>query len=648
YGNLVLDALNLKVEGDARSLSFSGDLEGTALEAVKLETEGAASRSGGAVEITLRRLEGGYGPLPLSLAGPLRIRMAPGGWMLEPATLRAGTGSIKASGRFFEPRVSLSLGFEGLPVSAVRTARMPGITGTAEGDIRIEGPPVAPRVLVALRLEDFRIEEPRLKALAPASLEARLRLEDGRCQGEAVLQGLTQRPFEGRLEAPVILSLKPLSLSFPPEGTLTGALQGEADLSRLVALAGLADQVLEGKAEVQLRVGGSPAAPVIEGRLTVKGGTYENLRIGTVLKDLEILLAARGPRLVLEKFRARDGAGGALSGQGWLDLSPGQGFPLRIEMDMDGAALLRHDNATATMKGRLTLVGSIREATLGGECRIENAEFRIPDYLPPEMTGIEVVEIPQRTGRKEAAGERETGRGPPVGLNLSLSAPGRVFVRGRGLESEWKGDLHLGGTLAAPVIRGAFSVVRGRFSFMDRRFTLTKGTITMAGETPPVPRVHLEAEADAADMTARLTLSGPLESPDIHLGSVPEYPRDEILSRLLFGRTLAGISPVQALQLAQAVNILSGGRGFDLMGRPRKWLGVDQLEVRQSEDVGGGATVSAGKYLSEKVYLEVERGLGPESGKASVEWEVTPNITVDTEAGANAQGGVGVRWEWDY
>jgi autotransporter translocation and assembly factor TamB len=58
--------------------------------------------------------------------------------------------------------------------------------------------------------------------------------------------------------------------------------------------------------------------------------------------------------------------------------------------------------------------------------------------------------------------------------------------------------------------------------------------------------------------------------------------------------------------------------------------------------------VSAGKYISDTVYLEVEQGLGPDSGKASVQWEVTPNITVETEAGVNAEGGAGVSWKWDY
>ena len=52
--------------------------------------------------------------------------------------------------------------------------------------------------------------------------------------------------------------------------------------------------------------------------------------------------------------------------------------------------------------------------------------------------------------------------------------------------------------------------------------------------------------------------------------------------------------------------------------------------------------------MSETVYLKVESGVAPETGKASLEWQVTPNITVETEAGVNASAGVGVNWRWDY
>jgi translocation and assembly module TamB len=150
-------------------------------------------------------------------------------------------------------------------------------------------------------------------------------------------------------------------------------------------------------------------------------------------------------------------------------------------------------------------------------------------------------------------------------------------------------------------------------------------------------------------MVARMNLSGSAVSPKLTLTSEPPFPSDEILTRLLFGRGVADITPMQAVQLAAAARTLAGGNSsFDIMERARRFLTVDQLEVKQSEGTDKQTTVSAGKYLREGVYLEVEKGVGPESGKSSVEVDVTPNMTLETEVGENAQGGVGLNWKLNY
>jgi translocation and assembly module TamB len=102
------------------------------------------------------------------------------------------------------------------------------------------------------------------------------------------------------------------------------------------------------------------------------------------------------------------------------------------------------------------------------------------------------------------------------------------------------------------------------------------------------------------------------------------------------------------VELANALNTLAGGGGFDLLGRARRLIGVDSLTLNQSGENYQESTVSVGKYLSEDVYVEVEKGLSPETGKASLKWAVTPNITVGTETGVNAQAGVSVDWKWNY
>ncbi len=46
--------------------------------------------------------------------------------------------------------------------------------------------------------------------------------------------------------------------------------------------------------------------------------------------------------------------------------------------------------------------------------------------------------------------------------------------------------------------------------------------------------------------------------------------------------------------------------------------------------------------------MEIEQGLGPDTGKVSVEIELTPHTAIETDMGANGESGVGLNWKWDY
>ena len=88
----------------------------------------------------------------------------------------------------------------------------------------------------------------------------------------------------------------------------------------------------------------------------------------------------------------------------------------------------------------------------------------------------------------------------------------------------------------------------------------------------------------------------------------------------------------------------SGGEGP--LGTLRRSLGLDTLGVGSSDT--GDATLAAGKYINDRVYLQVEQGLTPESGKARVQVDLTPNISAYSEINQNAQTGVRLQWRYDY
>lgn len=89
-----------------------------------------------------------------------------------------------------------------------------------------------------------------------------------------------------------------------------------------------------------------------------------------------------------------------------------------------------------------------------------------------------------------------------------------------------------------------------------------------------------------------------------------------------------------------------GGSGFDPLGQLRAATGLDDISVETDES--GQTNVGVGKYLTDKVYLEVEKGKAASSGNATIQIEVTPQVNIQSKIGQESQTGGGIFWKRDY
>ena len=107
-----------------------------------------------------------------------------------------------------------------------------------------------------------------------------------------------------------------------------------------------------------------------------------------------------------------------------------------------------------------------------------------------------------------------------------------------------------------------------------------------------------------------------------------------------------GLSVTQALTLAQAAAQFSGGGGDDVFESLRKSLGVQGLDV--SVGAEGGPTVGVSRAISDRVSVGVKAGASPEDTGVSVDIDVTRQIRVQGEIGAEGNTSIGVGAEWEY
>jgi translocation and assembly module TamB len=569
----------------------------------------------------------------------------------EDLALDVGGGLVTAALSIEETRAAGRADVKGLPLETLAVllpeARAEGMLSASA---TLSGNPANPTVLFSVRATDIE-RGVGLEAEIPefqASLDGVL--ENGRLAMAGEITGLPEAPVRVEAEMPLALSFRPLTASVPATEPFSARLDGMVDIGQIEDLLPLGDDRAAGVLDVSIAATGNLRAPQIAGRASLSAGVYENIESGAVLHDISASIASFGSTVIVEELRANDGQGGSLMASGGLDLSPDGAIPIDLSAKLDNLLLLQRDEITAPVSGDVFLRGDMKGLRLAGALTIPAAEIGIPEQLPADVVALDVIEINAvapievETTPAETSSE-QTRAALKIALDVGIDMPGKIFVRGRGLDSEWKGRLHIGGSTEQPEITGALELVRGRFDFVDKVFMLKGGTITFMGEAPPDPDIAIQAEAKADGILTTVALSGRASAPELTLASEPPLPQDEILSFLLFGKSASEISAFQAAQLANAAATLSGG-GVDPIGKVRGILGVDQLTVSAEGEGVSGAAVAVGKYLSDEIFVSVKQGIERESSSATVEVELTDSVSVETDIGADGQSETWVNWQW--
>ena len=604
-GGAALTELSLAGAGTPDRLTFDLSGAGTLPAPLTLAVSGAVAAAGAGWAVTLDRLDGSAAGQKISLAAPVTATLAPDRLAVTPFALSLGDGRVTGEASLDAQRVAARFDIAALPLAM--------LTALADGAPRLGG---------------------------TLSLQAAL-------DGAPAAPGGTERGLVLDGALPLRLTLRPFAASLPPDGALEGAFDWQGQVSTLWEALPFDTHRLAGVAELSGRAGGTMADPSVTARLAFTEGRYENLELGTVIDALAVTASVDAGRTLTVDLSGTDGGKGTIAGKGSVTLVPLEHFPVGFALDFADASLVRRDEISLSANGALRLAGDATAMTLGGTIETTRIEARLDTGLPPSVVDLGVVDS-QAQAAAAAKAERER-QASALTLDLDISVPGQAFVRGRGLDSEWRGALRVTGDAAAPAIAGTLSFVRGQFTFAGKRFALDDSTIAFDGSTRIDPLLDIRAAYATADVTAQILISGRSSDPKIALSSTPSLPQDEVLSRVLFGKGAGSLSPLEGLQLASAVAQLSGQgpSGAGILDKVRDSLGVDVLEVGSSSD-GNGASLRAGRYINDRTFVGVTQGTTPGSTGVTVEIELLPNILLDSKVDQAGDSKSGVKWKWDY
>lgn len=533
---------------------------------------------------------------------------------------------------------------------------VPGIDATGSFQVRatLAGTTARPTGRLALELAEVR--SPEVEDAPPLDLTVAAVLDPERLTLDAAAGGFAEDPL--RLNATLGRRGEYGPLGFGDASPLTFGLRWRGNIAPLMAVAPIDEHRVTGNAEVTLGLGGTLGGPRASGEIVLADGSYEHLEHGTRLRFARLAIRGEGRELVLEPFEADDGAGGRLTANGRIVLDTDAGTPLEVTVELAQARLVRRDEVTGALSGRLEVTGTVTEMDVHGRFRTDGVEIDIGRDLPPSVVSLDVREIGRRPGAPEQPEPepepRQREEAGVIRLDIEVDMPDRVFVRGRGLDSEWQGRVTVTGTAAAPRIAGLIQSRRGRLDFAGKAFTVQPSRIRIseraAGGVEAV--LDINAETRQRDLTVLVSVTGPADEPAIALSSIPELPDDEVLSRLLFDRSAGALSPLEAAMLARSLSTLRGGGGgggllaFDPITEIRQAVGLDVLRVDMAE--GSGPVVETGRYLADGVFVGVRQGAAAGTGSVVVEIELFDTVTVDSRVKPDGSNDVGVKFRWNY
>ncbi len=604
---------------------------------------GSAKLSGDRIEISGG---GEFNDRHVGLARAAVVTRDGADWVLAPAVVTTPDGRAELSGRFgAHNQLHANLQNLGLSLlTLVNPALEFGgrVSGTVDGSLSARG---LPSGTAALRVSGLS-----RAGLAAASLpidlaiNATLSETGGSARAVVVRAGVV----EGRLQAqlpnipggnddPVLERL--LAAPLLAQARYAGPAQA------LWPLAGIEAIDVRGPIRIAADIGGKLGDPTLQGTITSDGARVENVTLGTVVDKIKLDSRFTASRLELVGFSGTVGKG-SVTATGSIGLAAAARFPIDVRLELKEAEALKRDDLAATLTGSLHLTSGKDGAKIAGTLHADKAKFRIGRGAVAEVPVLNVREINAEIVRRKITPAVRPTRWD---LDVAVSAD-RVNVEGLGLQSDWRGNLAIGGSATAPSLLGRVRLIRGDYDFAGKRFQLTRGDLRFTGGYPPDPIVDIAAENTQSSFTATLAISGTALKPEIAFSSIPALPQDEVLSRVLFGSSIASLSAPEALQLAGALASLRGGKGggFNPINIVRKGLGIDRLRILPADTVTGRKTaVSAGRYIGKRVYLELASDAQGYTA-TNIEVSLTRSLSILSQVATLGGNSVNLRLKKDY
>ena len=451
--------------------------------------------------------------------------------------------------------------------------------GSAEGQLRIDGPLAQPQLLKAqLSIPQFEFG-PASDSGLPA---ARLVLHNA---GPIVasMEGSVITVDSARLTGPATDFSLTGKLSLQQRSPLDLHGTGRVDLALVHDLN--RDFTASGSVGVDVTVRGPLDAPQINGRTEFQKAAFNIEGVPNGISNANGVLVfngdrTNGTRATIQSFTGETG-GGKIELTGFAGYNGGQTI-FRVHARATEVRIRYPEGVSTVANANLNLTGTEDRSNLEGTVTIVRTGFNPQsDFSSLVGKSAEPVETPAaRTGLLG-------------GLNFDIqinTAPDVQFQSALTQDVQMEANLRLRGTFSNPAVLGRVSITQGRVIFFGTKYTVNQGSVQFFNPVriDPIFDIDLETKVNGIDVT--LNVSGPLTKLNMTPRSDPPLQFNEIVALLATGRSPTSdptrlaqeaTSP-QSWQQMGASALLGQALASPVSGRLQRFFGVSQLRIDPS------------------------------------------------------------------
>lgn len=484
-------------------------------------------------------------------------------------------------------------------------------------------------------------------AAASAYADVDLLIQDNQLSGKGAIAMSDFPSISGSFALPVSFSLDPIHFTLLPEAPLSGKIETYGEIAQILhSLIGIPTSV-SGQTKISLDLVGTLQNPSFNGTGIIYNGSYEIPGIGVLLSGIAASIDIIDNKLVIKHIEGTDGKTGKVTGTGYYHIDSESNYPFFLDLVLQEATLLNLDYVQVVCNGPLTFKGNNEEGSLAGQLQVSEASVLIPERSSSTINTVDVVYInnPENAPKPQSLEINQPGW--PLSLDIQITIPKTLNIKGKDLDSKWKGELAVQGTAKTPLLFGDLKIVYGEYLFNGNPFSLNQGMISLAGELDKKTTLYIIAHKDLDEVKVDAIVKGPVKNPAISFRSNPPLSQREILSWILFNRGTTEISPFQGAQLSESItNLSTQQQGPDVLSKIRSTFKIDRFEIcRNPNDNNGGVNVQVGKYISDNILITVIKS---DVNRVAVEAALTDTIKLRAQVGDDSEGQLLIKWKRDY